>query len=193
MITKAAAVALFILVAVVVPHSAPRTEQAAQAAPSTGSVWSGVFTEEQARRGQALYSRECAVCHGSDMAGADEVPALSGPAFLANWDGLTMNDLFERIRVSMPPNKQGRLSRQQIVDLLSHLLNVNGFPAGKSELDPKAEMLKQIYIVATKPTTAGLKDTGATYENTVSRPARRPLAVEDSMPAAYDAASVLTR
>ena len=149
MITKAVTVALFImLIAVGVLHSAPRT---VQVAASTGSVWNGVFTEEQARRGQALYSRECAVCHGGDLTGADEVPALAGPAFLANWDGLTMNDLFERVRVSMPPNKQGRLSRQQIVDLLSHVLNVNSFPAGKAELDPKAEMLKQIRIVATKP------------------------------------------
>ena len=154
MITKAVIAGLFMLAAVGVRHSAPRADQDARPA---GSVWDGVFTEEQARRGQALYSRECAVCHGSDMAGADEVPALSGPTFLANWDGLTMNDLFERIRVSMPPNKQGRLSRQQIADLLSHVLKANGFPAGKAELDSKAEMLKQIRIVATKPASSASK------------------------------------
>lgn len=151
-IAKIAAVALFALAAVGVQHSARGAEQVVQ---PLRSVWEGVYTEEQARRGEALYSRECAVCHGIDLTGADEVPALSGPAFLANWDGLTTGDLFERVRVSMPPNKQGRLNRQQIADILSHVLNINSFPTGKTELDPKAEMLKQIRIVATKPANSG--------------------------------------
>ena len=51
----------------------------------------------------------------------------------------------------MPPNNLGKLSRQQIADILSHVLTVNSFPAGKTELDPKAELLKQIRIDATKP------------------------------------------
>jgi S-disulfanyl-L-cysteine oxidoreductase SoxD len=115
------------------------------------SVWDGVYTEEQARRGAALYGRECASCHGTDLTGADEVPALSGPAFLANWDGLTVGDLSERVRRSMPPNNPGQLSRQQITYVLCHMLSVNGFPAGKTELEPKTELLKQIRIEATKP------------------------------------------
>ena len=120
-------------------------------APPLRSVWDGVYTQEQSQRGEAIYSRECAKCHGTDLAGADEVPALSGGAFLSNWDGLTVGDLSERVRISMPPNKQGRLSKQQIVDILSYVLNVNSFPAGKTELDTKTELLKQIRIEATKP------------------------------------------
>jgi mono/diheme cytochrome c family protein len=114
------------------------------------SVWDGVYTEEQAKRGAAFYGRECALCHGTDLTGADEVPALAGPAFLANWDGLTVGDLSERVRRSMPPNKPGQLNRQQITDILCHVLSVNGFPAGKTELEPKTELLKQIRIEATK-------------------------------------------
>src|SRR5262245_15238823 len=127
-------------------HPAPGGQQTNQ---TSRSVWDGVYTEEQAKRGEALYGRECASCHGADLTGADEIAALSGPAFLANWDGLTVGDLSERVRVSMPPNKTGRLSRQQIADILCHVLSVNGFPAGKTELDPKAELLKQIRIEAT--------------------------------------------
>jgi mono/diheme cytochrome c family protein len=115
------------------------------------SVWDGVYTQEQSRRGEAFYGRDCAKCHGTDLAGADEVPALSGGAFLSNWDGLTVGDLSERVRISMPPNKQGSLTRQQIVDILSYVLNVNSFPAGKTELDSKTELLKQIRIEATRP------------------------------------------
>ena len=51
----------------------------------------------------------------------------------------------------MPPNNPGKLSRQQIADILSYMLSFNSFPAGKTELDPKAELLKQIRIEATKP------------------------------------------
>ena len=128
--------------------SALRAQDGAQTARS---VWDGVYTQEQSRRGEAFYGRECGKCHGSDLSGADEVPALSGGAFLSNWDGLTVGDLSERVRITMPPNKQGVLSRQQIVDILSYLLNANGFPAGKTELDPKTELLKQIRIEGTKP------------------------------------------
>ena len=125
--------------------------RAQDSAQASRSVWDGVYTQEQSRRGETFYGRECAKCHGSDLSGADEVPALSGGGFLSNWDGLTVGDLSERVRISMPPNKQGVLSRQQIVDILSYLLNVNSFPAGKAELDPKTEQLKQIRIEATRP------------------------------------------
>src|SRR5215470_15204620 len=114
------------------------------------SVWDGVYTEEQAKRGAALYGRECASCHGTDLTGADEIPALAGPAFLANWDGLTVGDLSERVRRSMPPSKPGQLNRQQIADILCHVLSANGFPADKTELEPKTELLKQIRIEASK-------------------------------------------
>ena len=127
--------------------------RAQESAQPSHSVWDGVYTSEQSQRGEAVYGRECAKCHGSDLAGADEVPALSGGAFLSNWDGLTVGDLSERVRISMPPNKQGRLTRQQIVDILSYVLSVNSFPAGKTELDSKTEFLKQIRIEATKPKT----------------------------------------
>ncbi|PYR94394.1 MAG: class I cytochrome c, partial [Acidobacteria bacterium] len=34
-------------------------------------------------------------------------PALTGGAFMANWDGLTVGDLFDRIRISMPADRPG--------------------------------------------------------------------------------------
>ena len=77
------------------------------------SVWDGVYTEDQSKRGQALYTKECAACHGSELSGGEEAPPLSGGAFMANWSGLTLGELFERIRVSMPEGKPGSLSRQQ--------------------------------------------------------------------------------
>jgi pimeloyl-ACP methyl ester carboxylesterase len=141
-----AAAAIIGLTAIGVFHSALRAQETAR----PRSVWDGVYTEEQARRGESLYGKECASCHREDS-GGEEASALAGPAFLANWDGLTVGDLCERIRVSMPPDNPRRLSRRQITDILGHMLKLNGFPAGKTELAREAEAQKQIRIVASKP------------------------------------------
>src|SRR5579863_305478 len=115
------------------------------------SVWDGVYTEQQANRGRALYGQECSGCHGDSLTGADEAPALAGGAFIANWDGLTVGDLFERIRISMPASSPGKLNREKVADILSYLLAFNRFPAGTTELERQTEVLKQIRLESTKP------------------------------------------
>ena len=123
----------------------------AQQSDKATSVWDGVYTKEQAKRGETLYVQNCSSCHGPDLSGNDEAAALAGPVFLSSWDGLSVGDLANRVRVSMPPNNLGKLSRQQIVDILSYVLSFNNFPAGKTELDPKPEVLKLVRVEATKP------------------------------------------
>ena len=146
--TKIVAAAVFVLLVVTGFRPALLAQQPDKA---SRSVWDGAFTKEQAKRGEELYAQNCSTCHGPDLSGNDEAAPLTGSAFLSNWDGLTVGDLTERVRVSMPPNKLGTVSRQQIVDILSYVLSFNNFPTGKTELDPKAELLKQIRIEATKP------------------------------------------
>lgn len=119
---------------------------AVAAAQETRSVWDGVFTEAQSDRGKALYGRECASCHGDTLGGGESAPPLVGDGFLSNWNGLTVGDLFDRIRVSMPQDNPGRLSRQQDADIVAYMLAFNQFPAGKAELDTHSEVLKQIQI-----------------------------------------------
>jgi len=121
---------------------------AQQAARSVGD---GVYTEEQAKRGESLGGKECANCHGSGLSGGEEAPALAGDAFLANWNGLTVGDLFDRIRKTMPQDNPGRLTRQQDADILAYMLALNRFPAGKAELPPQPEVLQQIKIEQAKP------------------------------------------
>jgi S-disulfanyl-L-cysteine oxidoreductase SoxD len=121
------------------------------AAQTTRSVWDGVYSEEQSKRGQALYTKECASCHGAELTGGEMSPPLAGSQFLSSWNGLTVGELFERMRQSMPQDDPGRLSRQQNADILAYILAVNKYPPGKSELDRNTEPLKQIKIEATKP------------------------------------------
>src|SRR5213593_4207501 len=80
------------------------------------SQWDGVYTEAQAQRGETLYQEHCAACHGPDMAGGEMAPGLAGGEFSANWNDLTLGQLFERMRTSMPQNNPGSLSRQQDAD-----------------------------------------------------------------------------
>ncbi len=99
------------------------------AAKTARTVWDGVYTQAQAERGKVLYTKECAACHGPDLSGGEEAPPLTGGAFLANWNGLTVGELFERIRLSMPEGKAGTLSRQTNADILAFILASNQFPA----------------------------------------------------------------
>ena len=120
----------------------------AQSAPS--SVWDGVFTEEQVKRGAAAYQRECSNCHGASLEGGDMTPPLVGGGFTSNWNDLTLGDLFDRIRLTMPLDSPGRLSRQQIADVIAFILKTNAWPSGTTELLPEAGALKQIKIEANK-------------------------------------------
>jgi cytochrome c len=115
------------------------------------TVWDSVYTGEQATRGAALYRENCARCHQDALTGADASPPLAGATFLSTWGGLTVADLHERVRTSMPSDKPGSLNRQQVSDVLAHVLRVNGFPAGNTELPRAAELLKEIRIEATRP------------------------------------------
>ena len=115
------------------------------------SIWQGVYTEEQSKRGQPAYKKHCASCHGEQLTGGEDSPPLTGAAFLATWNGLTLGDLFERIRTTMPQDHPGRLSRQQNADILAYVLSVNQFPAGQTELPPDTDRLKQIRFQAKNP------------------------------------------
>ena len=122
----------------------------AQAPAGGRSVWDGVYTAEQSKHGEPLYGQHCASCHGTMLEGGEMAPALAGGAFNANWNGLSLGDLFERIRISMPQNSPGSLSRQQYVDILAVMLGAGEFPRGKTELPRETEVLKQIAFESMK-------------------------------------------
>jgi mono/diheme cytochrome c family protein len=131
---------------------AARPNMAAQSAETPApSVWAGVYTATQVARGDVAYREECANCHGTALEGGDMTPALVGGGFTSNWNDLTVGDLFERIRVTMPLDRPGKLTRQQNADVIAFLLNSNGWPEGKTDLGVDLGALKQIRIQSTKP------------------------------------------
>ena len=110
------------------------------------SVTSGVYTDEQATRGEATYNKECSSCHGAGLEGDGFAPALSGTEFLSNWNGTTLGDLFDRIRISMPPGSPASVPAQSKADIVAHLLKSNKYPAGMTEIGKDLEPLKLIKI-----------------------------------------------
>jgi S-disulfanyl-L-cysteine oxidoreductase SoxD len=135
----------------IVSWSAAGAPQQAAAGTSPRSVWDGVYTKQQAERGIELYATHCRSCHGESLEGNGPAQPLAGPVFTANWDGVSMGDMLERTRTSMPIDKPGSLSRQQVADVLAFVLSANKLPAGEVELPRQAEILNQIRFLATKP------------------------------------------
>ncbi len=118
------------------------------AATQSPTVWDGIYTEEQALRGQQTYETACASCHGTDLSGGDEAPILSGGEFIWNWDGVTVGTLFERIRTSMPVEDPASVSRREKADILAYVLSSNDFPVGDAELASRTSVLERIMFEA---------------------------------------------
>jgi mono/diheme cytochrome c family protein len=115
------------------------------------STRDGVYTDEQAAKGQASYKKACASCHAETLEGSGAAtPPLAGPDFTMNWTGQTLDDLFERIQTSMPADHPGTLSRAENAAILAYILKVNKLPSGKTELPSDADALKQIQFEAAK-------------------------------------------
>lgn len=122
-----------------------QAEHAAREAAKTSTL-EGVFTEEQATRGQEVYSQRCIACHGEGLGGVGFAPALSGLTFDLTWKGETVGKLFDVTRRTMPEDDPGGLDRQEYADIIAFILQANGFPAGEEELLPEVEILHEITI-----------------------------------------------
>jgi quinoprotein glucose dehydrogenase len=113
----------------------------APAAPAAPDIWSGVFTADQAERGRAAFAQNCAECHGASLEGG-EGKALSGDRFWRDWQEAPVDYMFGQISRNMPFSEDGTLAgtlpRTTYIDLVSHILNTNGFPAGDHELTPES-------------------------------------------------------
>jgi mono/diheme cytochrome c family protein len=114
------------------------------------SVWSGVYTPQQAAAGEKIYFDRCASCHGDDLAGVERAPAVAGTAFLDSWHGKTLRKLFEVIE-SMPPDEPAVVSAAEAADVLAFILYSSEFPSGSTPLPADRAQLAGITFERTKP------------------------------------------
>lgn len=133
------------------PASTLPPAPSAEAAPATKvveprSVWDGIYTKEQAARGQKAYNSLCARCHGDNLLGGEEATPLVGAEFMKNWAAKSVGALLEYTRKEMPSDGPGKLSRQQCADTTAYVFSVNGFPVGSTELPTDPEAARPILI-----------------------------------------------
>jgi S-disulfanyl-L-cysteine oxidoreductase SoxD len=111
------------------------------------NIWDGVYTTAQAERGKTAFETSCINCHNRDLAGSVRGPALRGDKFMLDWQDGSVNNLFTKIRFSMPATYPDAVSDEVKIDIIAYLLQVNGFPTGSEELKTDADRLDAIQIV----------------------------------------------
>ena len=117
----------------------------------TVSVWSGVYTDEQAKRGEVVSNKLCTSCHGPELSGGEAGPALVGLEFIANWNNLTVADFYDRTHATMPADSPGTMTAQQTSDVIAYVFKLNKYPAGKAELPTDLAALKDVKIEGEQP------------------------------------------
>ena len=118
----------------------------AQGASGEPRIWQGIYTEAQAERGKATFNTACIRCHGADLAGTT-APALKGDRFQTSWGGDVVERLFGKIRDTMPPNFGTILDDKQKLDIVTYILQTNGYPAGTTELAVGSTDLASVQIL----------------------------------------------
>lgn len=119
--------------------------EAAVAESQARSVWDGVFTDEQASRGQAAYAEACTSCHRDDLSGnEDGAPPLGGATFLARWVDRPLSEFLFVLAETMPQDAPNSLTPRAYMDIIGFILKRNGAPTGKTELRHDTEVLARI-------------------------------------------------
>jgi hypothetical protein len=125
--------------------SAPGTGLRAQ----TGEprIWQGVYSEAQAARGRDHFNNVCIRCHGPELKGSTEAPALTGDRFYTTFEQEPIDRLFLKARDTMPPNFGVNVDEQGKLDITTYILKMNGYPSGPNELKLRSEDLATALIL----------------------------------------------
>jgi ankyrin repeat protein len=125
----------------------PIVKAADSPTPGSKTIWDGVFTDQQAQRGQQVYQRACAACHLDSLQGDAVSPPLTGSGFLARFTGQSAHEMVQNLRASMPQNAPDSLGDRAYIDLVSYLLKANGSKTGALELPLDVAELEKIAVV----------------------------------------------
>jgi mono/diheme cytochrome c family protein len=99
---------------------------------------SGIYTAQQAGKGEDLYYSLCVACHPRGT--------YAGPSFKTNWGGKPLSDLYDWVLTKMPKNDPGALSPVESAQVVAYILQQNNMPAGKTALPADMKALDAIRI-----------------------------------------------
>ena len=101
----------------------------------------GVYTEEQAIDGKALFAEACSTCHSPGK--------FSGGEFKAAYVNRPLS-LLSGAMAEMPLDAPGSLKPEHVAALIAYFLQMNEYPSGAAALSGEDEALKAI-MVAPRP------------------------------------------
>ena len=105
-------------------------------AVATSAQTAGPFNAAQVEAGRNAFAANCMVCHGDNMSGLGEAPAIAGKAMMINFGGRTTKDLFDTIKAEMPFGAPGSLSDETYTNLVAFILHANGATTGSTAFTP---------------------------------------------------------
>jgi S-disulfanyl-L-cysteine oxidoreductase SoxD len=115
------------------------------------TTWDGVFSKDQARRGEEAANEHCVKCHGDGLAGKEMSPGLEGPEFFNSWEGTSVADFYTRVRETMPLDAPNSLSASTARDVVAYILQLNAFPDGATDLPASVAELNTIRMTSQRP------------------------------------------
>ncbi len=123
------------------------TPSGATVEPREPSTLDGIYTAAQAQRGRRVFETTCSACHTTED-WQDEL-------FLARWEGESVYRfwffIYERMPDDAPPYS---LPREQVSDVLTYILQLNGLPSGDGELGSDDDSIDQHWLHWGNPESA---------------------------------------
>jgi PQQ-dependent dehydrogenase (methanol/ethanol family) len=110
------------------------------AIPTAQQQPAGAYMQRQAEAGRTAYEVSCAGCHGPDLTGSSDAPALIGPNFSGAWGGRPITELFRHVMETMPPQAPGSLGEEMTLNVIAYLIQRAGGGSGAQDLTIKTAM-----------------------------------------------------
>lgn len=133
-----------------------------------------MYSDEQAERGNGIFSRTCVECHTrKDMSNAD---------FRVKWNGRAVFDLFDLIRTTMPEATPGSMTPAEYAEVTSYFLKLNGMPAGSMPMPADSTLRDvKIDIPATPPPGGASQASVSSHVQAAARARTSPHAAARSL------------
>lgn len=108
------------------------------AAVDTVSIYAGVYTLNQADRGEAIQRAACSACHSP--------PDWARGRVLSGWNGRSVYEFVSNLQSIMPLDAPGSLSLQHYTDIAAYMLELNSVPPGDTELSSDEDAQREIRL-----------------------------------------------
>jgi len=123
----------------------------------------------QADVGALAFGSNCAACHGVNLEGTTLGPLLSGSFFLQRWGTQTPALLLNNIKSNMPPGGNEGISDGDYLNIVAHILNVNGIDGAMAALTAETDftIAEKVSSIANQQRNEPKSPSGVTIAGTV--------------------------